>query len=457
MIQDYVVSKLEFSMPPILDIKELHYIIENNLVTSVFQPIVDIKQNRLYGYEALSRGPKESHLFSPLQLFNTACESNRLSELEYACRDAACKSYSEYEPEGKLFINVSPISLMEKGYEEGMTHWLLSHYNISPEKVVIELSEQYPLNDYKALKKAFQHFREEGFEVALDDLGAGYAGLKTWSELRPDYVKIDRHFIDSINKDPIKREFVRSIHEIALELNCQVIAEGIETAEELALLYSLGIRYAQGYYLGRPCTPPESENTIIGRIQTTQYRNHATSRPSQTVAELSCKYPIIKPDWTLNRVIDFFHSHKSLRCLPVIYNGKPVGIIERQAVLELITAQYGRELHGKKLVSEFMNRSAIIVDHNSPLENVSHLLTTTHNDHLQQDFIITRNDCYMGIGKTAALLQKITEQKIRYARYANPLTQLPGNVPIYEHIDQLIAEKTPFTVAYCDLNHFKYK
>ncbi|MNY12256.1 Cyclic di-GMP phosphodiesterase Gmr [compost metagenome] len=101
-----------------------------------------------------------------------------------------------------------------------------------------------------------------GFSIALDDLGAGYSSLRLWSELRPDIVKIDRHFIDGIHLDPLKREFVGSILQMAKAARARVIAEGVEQLEELQLLERMGVDLVQGYLLGRPQEQPVSEPLI---------------------------------------------------------------------------------------------------------------------------------------------------------------------------------------------------
>lgn len=105
---------------------------------------------------------------------------------------------------------------------------MLREYGIAPSQIVIELTEQAPTDDFQLLQTALHHYRDMGFSIALDDLGAGYSSLRLWSELRPDYVKIDRHFIDGIHQDALKREFVGSILQIARASRAQVIAEGIE-------------------------------------------------------------------------------------------------------------------------------------------------------------------------------------------------------------------------------------
>lgn len=216
---------------------------------SLFQPIISLSERRIVGYEALSRGPSNSPLHSPIALFAVARQAGRLNELEIACRESACRRFNEQQLPGKLFLNVSPESLLEAAHQPGRTLQLLQDFGIPPSQVVIELTEQTPTDDFQLLQTALHHYRAMGFSIALDDLGAGYSSLRLWSELRPDYVKIDRHFIDGIHQDALKREFVGSILQIAKASRAQVIAEGIELPEELAVLTEMGVDLVQGYLL----------------------------------------------------------------------------------------------------------------------------------------------------------------------------------------------------------------
>ena len=208
----------------------LGHILAQGDITTLFQPIVSLSERRILGYEALSRGPSNSPLHSPINLLATARQAGRLNELEMACRRSACRRYSQGALRGKLFLNASPETLLEAAHKPGRTLELLNAYGIPAEQVVIELTEQTPTDDFELLDKALHHYRAMGFGIALDDLGAGYSSLRMWSELRPDYVKIDRYFIDGIHQDAVKREFVESILKIARASRAQVIAEGIEKA-----------------------------------------------------------------------------------------------------------------------------------------------------------------------------------------------------------------------------------
>lgn len=154
----------------------------------LFQPILSLSERRLVGYEALTRGPSNSPLHSPLALFAVARQCGRLSELELLCRQRAFSRFRDIQGDAMLFLNVSPESLLEAGHPPGRTLQLLQQLGISPNRVVIELTEQTPIDDFDLLDTALHHYRAMGFSIALDDLGAGYSSLRLWSELRPDYV-----------------------------------------------------------------------------------------------------------------------------------------------------------------------------------------------------------------------------------------------------------------------------
>ena len=121
---------------------------------------------------------------------------------------------------------------------------------------MIELTEESLLDDYARLRSTLQRLREAGCAIAIDDLGAGSSGLRTWSELKPDYVKIDRYFVSGIDADPTKREFVRSMLDMGRAMGCRVIAEGVETERECRELVDLGLDRLQGHLFGRPGAAP---------------------------------------------------------------------------------------------------------------------------------------------------------------------------------------------------------
>jgi len=231
-------------------------ILEKEMITTVFQPVFDFNNKSILGYEALSRGPANTELESPEVLFKLASTEKKISELELLCRKKAIVNFANLKLEGKLLLNVSPNVLLDPFHPKGETLHLLAQNGLVANSVIIEVTEQEKVEDDDLFKKTIQHYRELGFTIAIDDLGAGYSGLKQWSELLPDIVKIDRYFIDHCDQSFVKKTFLKMIIELAKEMGTQVIAEGIERDEELLLLKSLGINLMQGYLLQRPSKSP---------------------------------------------------------------------------------------------------------------------------------------------------------------------------------------------------------
>ncbi|MAY34851.1 MAG: hypothetical protein CMN84_01995 [Spongiibacteraceae bacterium] len=428
-------------------------ILRNGRLSTVFQPIVDLRSRDFLAVEALTRGPKGSPLHSPAELFPRAERVGMIRELELSALETAAKAFCTLNLPAKLFVNISPMSLVSANAVI-IARDVLQRSGLRAENVVLELSEQYQTEDYSALVSALEAFKQEGFGIAVDDLGAGYAGLKTWSQLQPDFVKIDRHFISGIDKDPIKHEFVRSILTMAQEIKSRVIAEGIETFEELQVLRELGVRYVQGYLLGRPSAIPEITDNIHRLADRPAMRERALAN-RKVIGALAQDFPSIDVHTRLEDVVRLFKAQAGISSLPVLHHNTPTGIISRQQALEIFSERFGPELHGRKPVVQFMNDKPIVVEFNTPLEDVSYLLTEDVQQDLIQDLIIAQQGRYRGIAKTSALLRAITDQQISSARHANPLTQLPGNVPINERAQTLINAQDEFWVAYCDLNDFK--
>jgi diguanylate cyclase (GGDEF)-like protein len=435
-----------------MSIKE---ILKKKQLYPVFQPIVDITTGKIDGYEALIRGTKGSSLRNPKEIFEQAKLQNLIVPLEYLCIELACREYQKKQLNGRLFLNVSPMSLTQGHTENHIVEILQSEFGFEKDKVVIELSEQYPLQDYQVIRSAIIFMRECGYELAIDDLGAGYSSLRVWSEFRPEYVKVDRHFIDGINTDPVKYEFVKSIQEISKSLGCKIIAEGIETREELKSIQSLGISHGQGYLLGKPVKKPvvsipEGIYESINSIQQIFYYPY-----KNLIIDLLevCDFLLITD--TLEDVAELMKRDPLLNCIPVIKNGIPAGVITRKKVFEIFLGRYGRELHAKKTIKEFLNKNVLIVEKDTSVSDVSYMFTSSNQRDMNIDIIIVDGGKYIGVVKTKKLLEKITENKIMAARHSNPLTMLPGNVPIYEWIDELLSRRHNFKLAYFDLNNFK--
>jgi diguanylate cyclase (GGDEF)-like protein len=421
---------------------------------SLFQPIISLSERRILGYEALSRGPSNSPLHSPVALFAVARQAGRLSELEIACRQSACRRFNEQKLPGKLFLNVSPESLLEAAHQPGRTLQLLQDFGIAPNQVVIELTEQTPTDDFQLLHTALHHYRAMGFSIALDDLGAGYSSLRLWSELRPDYVKIDRHFIDGIHQDALKREFVGSILQIAKASRAQVIAEGIELPEELAVLTEMGVDLVQGYLLCRPQEhPPRDARALMPRRDSSAV---ALGDDGSDLSALLNNQPAVPRDTPTATVLEAFRRQANLNSLAVLdEHDQPCGIVHRHSLSDALLKPFATDLFARKPISRLMSDDFLAVEISQSLQQVSRLITSRARQRIEEDFIITLNGHYLGLGRVIDVLKLITELKIQQARYANPLTLLPGNVPIQQCLTRLLQQQRESVICYVDIDSFK--
>ncbi|MEO2267968.1 GGDEF domain-containing protein [Pseudoalteromonas sp. YIC-656] len=435
---------------------ELTQILQRGTITTVFQPIFAIDRQQILGYEALSRGPQDSALSSPSSLFSCAMAANKLSELELLCRETAIKTFALLNLSGKLFLNVSPNTLLDPDHPKGQTLSLLKKYGLGAHQVVIELTEQDKVDDTNLLLSAVEHYRELGFSIAIDDLGAGYSGLKQWSEIQPDIVKIDRYFIDACDCSVVKREFLKSISELAKATNTRVIAEGIERPEELLLLSQLGINNVQGFFLEKPSAQPSLqfnshpfEDKIITRVLESE------QDLSMSIGWLATSQLAVSHRITCKEAHKIFEKDKAqVSVVAVDDDNKPVGMLYKEQLTEVFASHYGHALFDKKAIGAVMDCQPFIVDENEKLDSVSQQISDSDVD-IRRDIIVTRDNLYMGVVPLKHILKHMTEEKVRNAQHANPLTMLPGNIAINDAIEQRIYNQLPFTLAYFDLNHFK--
>ena len=438
----------------------LNDILARKQLSALFQPIVHMQTGEIIAYEGLIRGPSDSPLHSPMNLFKTARANGLTVEVEHLCRKVVLERFAELQLPGKLFLNVSPESLMQRDARHGETLEVIHQIGINPDRVIIELTENQPTYDYELMREAVLHYRKMGFQIAIDDLGEGFSSLRLWSEVRPEYVKIDMHFIQGINHDPVKLQFVRSIQEIAEKSNTRVIAEGIETQAELLVLRDVGVAYGQGYHLGRPHpqparTAPADVVKALARNGVAVYPQRGNDKHGATIHKLLHAVQAVAPGMNNNEVYAIFQREPKLQIIPVVDDGQALGLINRFDMIEHFARPYERELYGKKSCKQFMDRKPLIADRNTSLQELSYRMAEADAHHLFNGFIITEQGRYIGMGTGHDLMREITQMQIHAARYANPLTQLPGNVPINEHIDRLLESGTRFWVCYFDLDHFK--
>ncbi|MDE2600329.1 MAG: GGDEF domain-containing protein [Rhodocyclaceae bacterium] len=443
----------------------LHKILRDNGLYVVFQPVLDMHGRKYMGYEALIRGPQGSPLHSPTALFEAARHCNLRRELEHACRAAAIREFGRLRaqqqiPDCKLFINLSASMLGDPVLMRDDMLQSMAAQGLRPDQIVIEITENQKVTDFSVFREVLASYRRLGYSFAIDDLGEGFSNLRMWSEIRPEFVKIDRHFISGIDNDVLKFRLVRAMVEIAEACHATLIAEGIEEESEFATIRDLGIRCGQGYLICRPQTQPAPEPSAAilrlldaGRI--TVFPQGAGSSQCATVAPLLKRVIPVAPDLDNDTVFARFEAEPELHALPVVSSGTPVGMINRHTLIERFARLYQRELYGKRPCSLFMDSRPLIVDCDTSINEVSAMLGSAQRHQIYDGLILAAHGRYAGVADTQDVMVQISEMQMRSARYANPLTQLPGNVPLNEHMDRLLENNAPFVACYVDIDHFK--
>ncbi|WP_246137722.1 EAL domain-containing protein [Myxococcus llanfairpwllgwyngyllgogerychwyrndrobwllllantysiliogogogochensis] len=226
-------------------------------MTSAFQPIVDLRDGEVIGHEVLSRG--QGTLESPHELFTHARMSGYTWELERACWTSALRRIStlpEDQRRAPFFFNVSPDVLSDPRFGDGSTLALLERHGLGPRHLVLELTEKAVIEDGALLQRLTRECSEQGFGLALDDFGAGHSGLVTLVHCVPRFIKLDQALVRDIHLHDYRQHLVKSLVAFSSSVDAILIAEGVETWEEMTVLLRLGIRHAQGYLLARPAPIP---------------------------------------------------------------------------------------------------------------------------------------------------------------------------------------------------------
>lgn len=224
----------------------LQRVIEQRLIWMVFQPIVDLEGGRILGYEALARS-SEPEFADVSRLFEVASQTQLLRPLEQLCWETVvAKLPAVPSQDALLFLNIELESLLSP-------HWT-DFGGLRPlaNRGVLELTERAAVTDYRLFRRTLGLLSEMGLQVAIDDVGSAYSGLRVLAEAHPAFIKLDMGITRGVGQEELRAELVALLRKFAERSSASLIVEGVETAHELQALRNLGVRYVQGYVFGRP-------------------------------------------------------------------------------------------------------------------------------------------------------------------------------------------------------------
>ncbi|CAZ89188.1 conserved hypothetical protein [Thiomonas arsenitoxydans] len=216
--------------------------------TMAFQPIVDSRSGTIFAHEALARGLQGEPAST---IFEKVNDDNRY-RFDQTCRVKAVALAARLGLKGYLSINFLPNAVYKPELCIRATLAAAEQYSFPPDRLLFEVTESERVEDVGHLKSIINDYKSRGFLTAIDDFGAGFAGLNLLAELQTDIVKLDMALVRNVNEDRIKASIIRGVIQTCIDLNIRVIAEGVETREEYLCLERMGINLFQGFYFSRP-------------------------------------------------------------------------------------------------------------------------------------------------------------------------------------------------------------
>jgi EAL domain-containing protein (putative c-di-GMP-specific phosphodiesterase class I) len=223
----------------------------------VFQPLISIAEKCCVAYECLVRGDQEGTPAGAESLLSAARILGISHELDHAAWHAALQQGHPLMQHGfDLFLNFTPSSVYSPTFEVKKTKAMCHEMGVNISQLVFEVTEAEKVHDFTFLRNVMQQYRAEGAKIALDDLGSGYSSILRLADLQPDYVKLDQRLVRDARGDHARSVLLKAVTEAAHQLNICVVAEGVETKDDLSFCIEIGADLVQGYFLARPARVP---------------------------------------------------------------------------------------------------------------------------------------------------------------------------------------------------------
>jgi len=353
---------------------------------------------------------------------------------------------------------VSPGIFTDPRFREVFTAETLKPYGLEPQRIVLEITESIPVADYHELEMVVSCFRERGFSIAIDDLGAGHSGLRTLSICAPDFLKLDMALVQGISTDPYKKHVVGFLCSFASAVGCKIIAEGVETWEDMKALLELGVPLAQGYLFARPDT--EFRRPAHFALERLALLRRAVCKGDCIVGEglrslVIRRTTAQKGEMTCEELERIFRKNRTLDHLVLLEGEAPVGLITRQRFFLKTGGTFGYQLFQKRPLDEISTANFLKAPVFSPVSTLAQLAMEREPDELYDPVIVVDDHgIFLGTVTMKQIIVRAGELEVERAMSCNPLSGLPGNRHIQNWIEEARRGES-FTLVYGDLDRFK--
>lgn len=411
-------------------------LIASRAVAVAFQPILDLNDGMIVAYEALTRIVPESGFDNPGALFAAAAEHGLLWELEAVTRAAAIEAAASWPSDTRLFLNTTPSVFADPRFPDSLRSAVQGARGLSPDRVVLEITELSDEQDFPGLAEQVRRLRGLGFDAAIDDAGAGASGLNRIMIIRPAWIKLDRAFVRGIDSDHYKQNLVRFFAHFARLSGVSIIAEGIERREELATVIGLGLRYAQGYYLGKPgareqTTDPRFVSAVRGRWAEVD-AEAAPANESATLVRLCRPVLTVDPGTTVADAAAVLLADQTL-CGAVVRDGRRVGgWASRQSILDRAADKGGER------VADALSESVCHLPPGASIAEALELACIMDEEAVCDPLIVASGAAVIGVVRIRDLIRAATREGRLGQSWRAPVTGLPARIRADQHVAELI-------------------
>lgn len=428
-----------------------------DLLEVALQPIYELSGGALHAVEALTRGADKLGFPNPHALFDEAERLGVLADVELSQIQKAIEKVSILEGDSRinLFVNLDTRILMQASDIIDRVEATLSLRGRPKRSFILELSERHDKTYTGELSGRIRALRESGFQLGLDDFGAGVSDLRALQVFDVDYLKLDRFLVDGIADDHRTALLVGRIIELAHMLGQRVVCEGVERDSDLHTCRELGCDLAQGYLLGMPEIRPSD---IPPRYQS--LREHARRRSDGGV-DASVRSALVarEPAFYDAPLIEIANRFQDVDapafCAIVGLNHEPMGVLLEKDLRPFIYSPYGLDLlknsNSGITLATLIRRYPLASVETDP-DRMIDLIAGT--DAL--GVVITNGVRYLGVLPAAALMKISNDKRIALAQDSNPLTRLPGNRALSLRLDEALADRIhSHVICYFDFDNFK--
>lgn len=421
-----------------------------------YQPIVHLGSGQVIAYEALAR-PRHPDASNPFVFFSTLeREGLRLDGERIAFR-AAMGGWQRPRGRLKLFVNASPLTLVDDDFDVIELLDLAEHHGLSPSDLVIEVTESEAVDDIAALAMRAQRLRRLGIGIAVDDAGAGHASFRVITRLRPSYIKIDRDLVSGVDSDGARHAFIEAMVRFARQIGSRLIAEGIETEGELASLAGLGVEAGQGYFLARPqigefARPSDDSRRMIAAAAQRLHLGAA----QVTIGELAQPVATIDASVTVEEVYNRFSANPALGVMLFVDGDRHLAQMTRRSLERLLASPAAWDRLAKHPVHEIADHEPLSVVAQLDVAEVGTILAARHAQEIVDDVVVTDpRGSVVGTVSVRDILRTLAEVRQSRDEDLSPLTGLPGASWLEGELARRLESAEPATVVFVDVDGFR--